>query len=242
MILCAAQLRAEAGSQKKNLYAHLRLIELAAAHKADLIVFPELSLTGYAPRQAQSLAYAPEDPRLAIFRQLSERHSLTLCVGLPTLADEGLHISMAIFPPAKRPLLYSKRMLHADELPYFIPGKNALTFPCKEAVIAPAICYESLQAEHSCEAAALHANVYLASVAKSAQGVDKAHPHYAAVAQKHHMTVIMSNCVGPCEDFEGAGHSAAWDAEGNLLAQMDSEREGIVLMDTKGKTARVVIG
>ncbi len=242
MIVCAAQLRAEAGSQKKNLYAHLRLIELAAAHKADLLVFPELSLTGYAPRQAQSLAYAPDDPRLAIFRQLSERHSLTLCVGLPTLADEGLHISMAIFPPAKRPLLYSKRMLHDDELPYFIPGLNALTFTCKDAVIAPAICYESLQPAHASEAAAHQATLYLASVAKHEQGVLKAHAYYAGMAKQHRMAVVMSNCVGPCEDFESAGHTAAWDAEGNLMAQMDSEREGILWVDTKARAAKVVLG
>ena len=66
------------------------------------------------------------------------------------------------------------------------------------------------------QVADLGANIYLASVAKSARGVDKAFSHYPAVAQRYAMTVLMANCVGPCGDFVAVGQSAMWNNRANF--------------------------
>jgi predicted amidohydrolase len=49
MRIGAAQLRPVAGDVASNLAKHLELIDVAAALGADLVYFPELSLTGYEP-------------------------------------------------------------------------------------------------------------------------------------------------------------------------------------------------
>lgn len=66
--------------------------------------------------------------------------------------------------------------------------------------------------------ARLGADVYLASVAKSAAGVAQAYGHNPLIAQKHHVMIVMANCLGPCDDFIGAGRSAVWNLQVNLLA------------------------
>jgi len=46
------------------------------------------------------------------------------------------------------------------------------------------------------------------------------------------MTILMANCVGPCDDFVALGQSAVWSGSGNLLGKLDSEHERIALFDT----------
>ena len=239
MRVCAAQLRPAAGDLATNTIKHLELIERAVAHRADLVFFPELSLTGYEPHLAGSLASNAADRRLDAFQQRSDAHNLVIGVGMPIAVAAGVQIGMVWFAPGMPRRTYAKQHLHVDEHPYFVPGVGQLVLESAGRKLAPAICYESLQMDHADSAAALAADVYLASVAKPANNLAKAMVHYPAVARRHNLFVIMANCVGPSDDFVGVGQSAAWNARGELLVQMDAESEGVVALDTASGTASV---
>ena len=58
MKICIAQTKAVRGNVQENILNHIDKIERAIAHRADLIIFPELSITGYEPELAKSLAVA----------------------------------------------------------------------------------------------------------------------------------------------------------------------------------------
>ena len=206
---------------------------MAVSEKADLIVFPELSLTGYEPGLCKKLATYPDDSRLDCFQATSNTSDITICLGLPTISNAGIRISMIIFQPNKPRQTYSKQYLHADELPYFSPGNHQAIFTINHHKVAPAICYESLLPEHADNIFQLGAEIYVASVAKSAKGVAKAFAHYPSIAKKNSMMVFMSNCTGPCDDFESVGRSSIWDKSGMLLAQLDETAEGILLFDAE---------
>lgn len=62
----------------QNIERHKRFVETAVTHHADLLLFPELSLTGYEPTLAQELAIPPTDPRLDKFQTLADGE---LCAG-----------------------------------------------------------------------------------------------------------------------------------------------------------------
>ncbi len=232
MRICAAQVRPDAGGIMSNLTKHLRLIDLAVTEGADLVFFPELSLTGYEPRLAKSLATDERDSRLDALQECSDAHQLLIGIGLPIPFESSVRIGMVWFSPRSPRRTYAKQFLHADEMPFFVRGEGQLMLKAGSHSLAIAICYESLLPGHSESAAKLGADIYLASVAKSNGGVDKAMSHYPDVARKHNMYVVMSNCVGPSDGFVSVGQSAVWDRKGQLLAQMDSDSEGIVLVDT----------
>jgi len=46
--------------------------------------------------------------------------------------------------------------------------------------------------------------------------------------------------VGPADTFIGAGGSAAWDSQGQLLASLDDTCEGLILLDTTHSSATAV--
>jgi len=237
MKICAAQIRSVAGDIEVNTAQHLRVIELAAAQGANCVFFPELSLIGYEPSLAKALATDITDDRLKVFQRCADAHEMMIGVGLPMSAGPKVKIGQVWFSPNQPRQVYTKRQLHTDELPFFVQGDQRLVLKSHDHTMAPAICYESLQSNHAHDAAALGADIYLASVAKPATALAKAMQHYPAIARRHSMYVIMADGVGPSDNFLSAGQSAAWNRQGELLAQMDALSEGFVLLDTIAASA-----
>ncbi|MDM3888808.1 carbon-nitrogen hydrolase family protein [Pseudomonas sp. BCRC 81390] len=240
MKLCAVQARSIKGDVQANLERHLACIEQAAALGAELVVFPELSLTGYEPTLARQAALPVSAARLDPLQAACDRLGITAAVGLPLPTPEGIRIGMPIFSPGAPRQAYAKRRLHDDELPYFTPGDQALQLQLGEHRVAPAICYESMFMAHAVAAREQGADLYLVSVAKTAKGIDEGHAHYAEVARELGMPVLLANCVGPADTFIGAGGSAAWDSQGRLLARLDDHSEGMIVLDTRSAAAIAV--
>ncbi|MBB3834020.1 putative amidohydrolase [Xanthomonas arboricola] len=232
MKLAAAQILSTPGQIEENISKHLDVIRLAASKGADVLVFPELSLTGYEPGLAQALAVYPTDQRFDQFQVASDRYGMLIAVGVPKKGAKGIEISMLCFQPGLARTTYSKQQLHPDELPFFASGTEQRVLRHADQVLAPAICYESLQTSHVEQAAASGAGVYLASVAKAERGVASAYSHYPTIAKKHSMTVLMANCVGPADSFIGAGRSAIWSSVGDLVCSADAFQEALVAYDT----------
>ena len=239
MKICIAQTKPIKGNITANIEAHKKFIELALTLNAEAIFFSELSLTGYEPELAKKLATNQNDNRLDIFQEISDKKNIVIGLGLPTVTESKIRISIIIFEPNKPRQTYSKQQLHSDEFPYFENGDEQLIIKTNDKNIAPAICYESLQQTHSENAFKLGADVYLASVAKPANGVKKAFDHYPKIAKQYAMPVLMSNCVGFCDNFLSVGNSSVWTKEGKLIGQLDDKNEGILIFDTE--TENVVI-
>ncbi len=228
-----AQLQPVKGDIAANINKHKKLTELASLLDADALFFSELSITGYEPELAKNLATSRDDSRFDIFQQISDDQKLVIGLGVPTNTIDGINISMLIFQPHNPRQTYSKQQIHSDELPYFTPGKGQTILMIKDKCIAPAICYESLQADHSANAFRLGAQIYIASVAKSQNGFEKALVHYPAVAKKFSMPVLMSNAIGYCDNFESVGKSSVWNKDGRLVEQLPKEGEGVLIFDTE---------
>jgi len=232
MKLCAVQLASRKGDLQGNLDRHLRCIEQAAGLGAELVVFPELSLTGYEPSLARQLALPLTSARLEPLQALCDRLNIRVAVGMPLPTAEGVQIGMPILRPGQPRLAYAKQRLHADELAFFAAGDQPMVFAAGRLNVAPAICYESMFIEHAAHARSLGAQLYLVSVAKTAKGIREGNEHYPHVARTLGIPVLMANCVGPADNFVGAGGSAAWDNQGNVLAALDDRQEGMIVLDT----------
>lgn len=234
MRICVTQLEPVKGSIEKNLNKHLMFIEATVEMKPDLMMFPELSLTGYEPDLARELATTASDTRLLPLQEVSDKHNLILCVGLPTANEGKLHVSMIIFQPGKKPITYSKQYLYHTETGIFTPGNTPCIIPFDaKNVIAPAICFELSNSGHVEYACQNHATVYMASVLNSFNGVDADIEKLSKIASTYQMATFMANHTGISGGHKCAGKSSVWDSKGKLIAQLDSETEGVILYDTE---------
>ena len=234
MKICVAQTRPVKGNIQQNIDHHLRFIEQAISQKADLIVFPELSLTGYEPELAKQLASTQDDERLDVFQTISDNNQLTIGVGLPTRENNQLFVSMIIFQPGKERLTYSKQHLYPTEVDVFTPGQNKIYLDIDGVnVVAPTICYELSVPEHSESAHANRANVYIASVMNSVSGVDADLLKLSEIARKYRMNTFMANYVGQSGGYEYAGKTSVWKTTGEIAGQLNQYDEGLLIYNTE---------
>ncbi len=231
MKICLAQTQSLKGKVRENIQNHLRIVERALNLNADLIIFPELSITGYEPKLAKQLATKIEDRIFNPFQLLSDKNGVTIGIGMPTKANDGINISMLIFQPNKNRTVYSKELLHNDELPYFTSGKNQPLLNLNGNKIAIGICYETLQHEHFLKAKENKAEIYIASVAKPDKGTNRAYIHFPQIAKEFKTPILMSNCIGYCDDFLSNGKSSVWDENGVLKGQLNDQNQGLLVYD-----------
>jgi len=232
-----AQIQPLKGDIEGNLVKHVTIADQAVKHGADIVIFPELSLTGYEPKLARSLAIRANDKRFSVLQQLSDDTKIVIGVGAPVPAEMGICISMIIFQPLQKPLVYSKKYLHPDEEDYFVHGENFPILKVKDTSIAFSICYELSVAEHAANAFAQGAEVYMASVAKSFKGINAATKRLSDIARKYSSTVLMANAIGKSDDFTCVGKTSAWNSRGELLAHLDDQHEGIIIVSQDEQTA-----
>ena len=233
MRICVVQTRPVKGDIARNIVQHKTFIDLATANGAGIVIFPELSITGYEPSLARELATVQDDRRFDDFQKIADTRKITIGIGVPTKHPAGIYISMVLFRSHTARETYSKKYIHADEEAFFDSGQSSIGLIGDNANIALAICYELSIPEHSAHAFKSGAKIYIASVAKTAGGVEKAVKTLSEIANKYSMTVLMSNCVGRCDNFEAAGRSSVWNDKGVLLGQLNDTVEGFLILDTQ---------
>jgi predicted amidohydrolase len=218
------------GNIDENIKIHLRLIEIAIQSGADAIFFPELSLTSYEPELAQDNQLTLDDERLKIFRRLCQDKNMVIGVGAPVRSEKATKplISMLIFQPNQEIVCYSKQILHSDEYPYFSSGEYQVTIQMESSIIGPAICYESLQPQHYSTCKELGVTIFLASVAKSQEGLSRAEKYYESISEQ--VLVLCVNGVGPMDNFVSCGGSGVWKM-GKKVAYAGEGFQGCLVYD-----------
>ncbi|WP_407402292.1 carbon-nitrogen hydrolase family protein [Chryseobacterium sp.] len=241
MKISVAQTNPIKGNVKINLQNHLKLIEKAIDNNVELIIFPELSLTGYEPELAKIISENFDESKLDIFQKKSDEHNITIGIGLPTMKNDKIFISMIIFQPCKEKIIYSKQNLFPSEKELFTKGNKQIIVKFENNnIFAPAICYEISDKYHSQNAKVNNASIYIASVLNSKSGIDDDLLKLSSIAKEHNMTVMMSNFIGESGGYDCAGKSSLWNNDGRLIEQLNDYQEGILIYDTINKIANKV--
>jgi predicted amidohydrolase len=229
--LAAAQSISRRGDIKENTQRHLRLIELAAGHNVQCVLFPELSLTGYELDLAESLAFTANDERLNYFKEYSEKYKITIIAGAPYRSRTGLHIGAFIIDPERRVSVYLKRFLHTGEEKFFLPGNINSILVFEDEKLAVAICADISNPRHAFEASQSACTIYGVGALISRSGYETDSSLLQGYAQKHSLLVMLANHGGPSGGYDSSGRSAVWSPTGNLLAELEVSGEGLIIAE-----------
>ncbi|MEG5262727.1 carbon-nitrogen hydrolase family protein [Pseudomonas sp. JDS28PS106] len=216
----AAQCAVRAGDISSNLALHMAFMRHAREQGVKLLLFPELSLTGYEPSLAEALAQESDSPLLSPLRQLAQETSMTTVVGLP-LRRPGHSkplIAAFVFHQSGSLSVYTKQHLHLGEEQYFEAGDGGDLLLIDDTRIALSVCADFSHPEHLAQAAQRGAQVYATSVLIG----DRGYPHDSSLLQshseRHGMAILMANHGGPTGGWSAAGQSTFWDEQGRRVA------------------------
>lgn len=232
MIIAAAQTIPLSDNTEANIEDHLRLISLAAGHGVQLIVFPEMSLTGYERERAAELALSEDDPRLEVFKEKASLYKMVIIAGAPIKVGSGLHIGSFIFFPDGKVSIYTKQYLHeGEELFYTSSFDHNPIFDLGDEKVSVAICADITHAEHCATAHRNKATLYLASIFYTPNGIASAYEQLGSYARKHSMNILMSNYGGSSYQFAAAGQSAFWSSKGHLIGKAGAQGEELLIAE-----------
>jgi predicted amidohydrolase len=220
LIIAAAQSISIAGDLAANIVWHQRFMQVAAEQGVQLLVFPELSLTGYERGLAAELAIAPDAEVLQPLRDFAREVGVTTVVGMPIrLSEDSPVLIGALVLGADGSLgIYSKQHLHPGEEVAFAPGAGGSTLTVGADTVALAVCADFSHASHAAAAAQQGADLYAAGVLITENGYATDTALLQGYASAHSMTVLMANHGGATGGWESAGRSAIWASDGSLIA------------------------
>jgi predicted amidohydrolase len=147
LLVALAQIATSPAQFTHNLARHTEMAERAIAARADLVVFPELSLSGYLlAHGVAEQAFGVDDARLAPIRELSRR--IAIVVGVPLREGAGGISNAALLLEggevrAIHRKLYLPTYGMFDEGRYFIPGPTLAPLQCSLGRFGVLICEDA---------------------------------------------------------------------------------------------------
>ena len=199
-----------------NAATHAAIVRAADAR---VVVFPELSLTGY---ELDAPAVSLTDPRIApIVEACAETGSLAL-VGAPVEGEAGRsHIAMLAIDDAGASLAYRKLWLGGAEADRFSPGNGPAVIDVDGWRLGLAICRDTGIPEHASDTAGLGIDAYVAGVLEAAANVAVPEARARRVATDLGVWVAIASFAGSTGGGydQAAGRSGIWGTDGSEVAR-----------------------
>ena len=246
--IAQAQINTTVGDLKGNSAKIVRFIKEAGKNQAELITFPELSLTGYPPEDLLFNEKFIVDNLEELERIAKHTNNLGALIGFVDKVDNRLYNAAALLANGKHILTYHKIFLPNygvfDEKRYFAPGKQCLTFKLAGLTFGVNICEDIWEKEGPGSFAALSGGAgILLNISAS--------PYYAGklnlretllrqVAQKTKAYVLYNNLVGGQDELVFDGASMVIDPDGNILTAARQFEEELLLFDLDLEEAKKV--
>lgn len=224
MRIATAQPAVVAYDVAANGVAHARIMREAGAR---LVVFPELSLTGY---NLDAPAVSCDDPRLEPIRQACADTGSVAPAGAPIVESGGFsYIATLLIDGAGVVVAYRKIHLHPPEDERFTPGTEHVVLELDGLRLGLAICRDASLAEHATATVGAGAEVYVACTLNSP--TDPRDARMRARATAHRIPVVLACGAGPDGPLIGSGGSGFWRPDGTVIAQAGGSPGDVVVAD-----------
>jgi predicted amidohydrolase len=211
LVIAVAQPRVVPLDVAANATVHAAAVRAAAAR---VVVFPELSLTGY---ELDAPLVAPDDPRLEPLVEACAATDTVALVGAPV---EGPYIATLAVDGAGARIAYRKQYPHTSE-ERFQPGPGPEVLEVDGWRLGLAICRDTGIPEQIAAVAALGIDAYVAGVVDSPAGDLVAADRARRIGDEYGVWVAFSSFAGPTGGgfSETAGRSGIWTPGGAVAAR-----------------------
>jgi NAD+ synthase (glutamine-hydrolysing) len=237
MRLALAQINSVVGDLEGNRDRIVARLEEAKEAGADLVLFPELVVTGYPP---EDLLLRPSFVRAAE-RTLKEvtraTRGLVALVGVPLL-ERDLFNACAVCAGGEVKARYRKRFLPNygvfDEDRYFAPGDDLLLLEHGRTLVGPTVCEDIWQPGPPATDLALAGAELIANISASPfhVGKDREREEMLVTRARDNATFLaFCNAVGGQDELIFDGHSLVLDDEGTVLARAPGFEECLLVVD-----------
>lgn len=225
--IAVAQPRCTPYDVAANAVAHAEAVRAAGAR---VVVFPELSLTGY-HFDAPPLSFGP-----GLSESLSPLVAACAETGAVALAGApvpGPHIGVLEVSAAGVRVAYRKVWLGGAEPEHYRPGPGPAVVEVDGVRLGLAVCKDTGVPEHAAATVALGVDVYVAGVLEHARDRDVAPARARRIAVGHGVWVAVASFAGSTGEgyAEAAGGSGVWAPSGEPVVSAGGDPGEVVVAE-----------
>ena len=237
MVACRARL----GETRQNLQNAKAWIHRAHSAGADIVCFPELSLTGYGNfTQVDSLAIDLQGAATEQISAAARKSGITVLAGfVEKNGKEKPFATHCVFGPDGDMAPYRKLHLAPPEQPYFSPGGTVHVFKHPKTAFGIQLCYDAHFPELSTAMALKGADIIFVPHASPHGDARMKHAswmrHLPARAFDNGLFVAACNQCGNngVEGFSFAGNAMVLDPSGRILGKKTDGQEALLVADLR---------
>ncbi|MFJ9842018.1 carbon-nitrogen hydrolase family protein [Kitasatospora sp. NPDC101155] len=233
MKIAAAQLTCVPADIPANVRQLVTLAGQARSQDAELIVFPELTLTGYeleATAADPDLWVTADDARLDTLR--STGIATVVNCAVPTDGPRPAIGTYVYGSDGELITTYLKQHLYENEQGIFTAGDQDGRFELGGLRFALATCFDNHFPDLTARGAADGCHVHLASsLYGTGNGIHERATVYPGIAKDTDTHVVLANHVGPSGPWTGCGGAALWAPGGALLTEADGHTTTVAVAD-----------
>jgi NAD+ synthase (glutamine-hydrolysing) len=237
MRIALAQIDSVVGDVDGNAARIVDWLGRARAENADLVLFPELAVTGYPPEDLLLRPGFVRAAHRAVDGIARETRGITALVGGPRL-DTDLYNACYVLAHGEVRCVYRKRYLPNygvfDEDRYFAPGDDLFLLRFGDALVGPTICEDVWQPGPPATDLALAGATLLVNLSASPFHVGKAEDREEMLvtrARDNAAYAAFCNLVGGQDELVFDGHSVVLDDEGEVIARAPGFEEALLVVD-----------
>jgi NAD+ synthase (glutamine-hydrolysing) len=255
-----AQINPTVGDFQGNAAKIIELAQRAQSAAAELILFPELSVPGYPPRDLVERPSFVTRNRETVEHIAQSTRGISVICGLvtPAHAETGKSAmnSAALLRNGQIAFLQSKMLLPTydvfDEMRNFAPAKSQALFSLDEKQVALTICEDAWNDKHywnkrlytadPVEALMQAGGKLLLNISASPFWLGKRAMRkemLATIARRYRVPVALVNQVGGNDSLVFDGSSLVLNPEGEVIAQGKSFEEDLIYFDSERLTGEV---
>ncbi len=210
-------------------------IRSASSAGAQLVLFPELALTGYPPEDLLLKEHFLSASREALDRVAAQTEEIVALVGFPDLADD-VYNGCAVLANGAVQAVYRKIFLPNygvfDEQRYFQSGSSGALLELDNVAIGLSICEDIWEPGPPASDEALAGATVLVNISASPYHVGKGPERERMLIQRARdnlAAVAFCNLVGGQDELVFDGYSLVIDHEGNVIARAAQFEEELLL-------------
>jgi len=237
MRIALAQLNAVVGDLEGNVERIAAAVSEAQRAAADLVVLPELAVTGYPPEDLLLRPGFVRAAREAVDEVARACTDTVALVGAPAF-DRDLANAAFVCAEGTVKGVYRKHFLPNygvfDEHRYFAAGRDLLLLEMGDVLVGPTICEDVWQPGPPATDLALAGATLLVNLSASPFHVGKAEDREEMLvtrARDNASYVAFCNLVGGQDELVFDGHSVVLDDEGDVVARAPGFEEALLVVD-----------
>lgn len=243
--LALAQINCTVGDITSNAEKIIGYAKRAERCGADIVSFPELSVTGYPPEDLLFKAHFVQRNIDTLHKLAKSIGNVVAVVGFADKRGSNVYNAAAIIYKGKVKAIYHKMTLPNygvfDEARYFKSGKNALVFKVDDIIFGVNICEDIWHKKGPIQSQTAAGAKIILTINSSPYHIGKIRERERIIqanARRNNIFISYTNLTGGQDELVFDGRSMVVTNRGRILARAKAFDEDLLIADVTVSTTR----